>query len=59
MPVPNDLTKHASPLDATRSAPGQPAWADGIRIVYDAVTYEALPADFQALLLALSKIELM
>ena len=33
----------------------KPAWGEGIRAIYDAVTQESLPADFHALLNKLGK----
>ncbi|MDP9057687.1 MAG: hypothetical protein M3N34_10270 [Pseudomonadota bacterium] len=39
-----------------RTTQDKPAWAEGIRALYDAVTQEPLPSDFQNLLDQLGKI---
>lgn len=39
-----------------RPVQDKPAWANGIRALYDAVTQEPLPADFEMLLNQLGKI---
>jgi hypothetical protein len=47
--------KYAKTPDAQRSVPEMPAWAEGIRTLYDAISHEPLPTDFQTLLNELGK----